>query len=167
MALFRDSAAGDPGERRQAAGWRAEHIGLQATLTLNGLLFIVAGLLRRRRLHSHPESEDVGRLHAKRLSNLSTPRIARARAAIVECRSSTAGIAKRVRLAEKASANLAQTATRAGQGPFGAGGLGTQGQDQVARLQSRGGAQMHRPRAMAEIAARFGPYSLNRCNDSR
>jgi MFS family permease len=38
------------------AGWLAEHIGLRATLTLNGLLIIAAGLLGRWRLHNHPEA---------------------------------------------------------------------------------------------------------------
>ena len=38
------------------AGSLAEHIGLRATLTLNGLLIIAAGLLGRWRLHNHPEA---------------------------------------------------------------------------------------------------------------
>jgi MFS family permease len=38
------------------AGWLAEHIGLRATLTLNGLLIMVAGFLGRWRLHNHPEA---------------------------------------------------------------------------------------------------------------
>jgi hypothetical protein len=36
------------------AGWLAEHIGLRATLRLNGMLIIAAGLLWR--LHDHPEA---------------------------------------------------------------------------------------------------------------
>jgi MFS family permease len=39
-----------------AAGWLAEHIGLRATLTLNGALIITAGLVGRWRLHNHPEA---------------------------------------------------------------------------------------------------------------
>jgi MFS family permease len=38
------------------AGSLAEHIGLRATLTLNGLLILAAGLLGRWRLHNHPEA---------------------------------------------------------------------------------------------------------------
>lgn len=38
------------------AGTLAEHIGLRAALTLNGLLIVAAGLLGRRRLHNHPEA---------------------------------------------------------------------------------------------------------------
>jgi MFS family permease len=37
-------------------GWFAELIGLTTTLTLNGLLIIVAGLLGRQRLQNHPEA---------------------------------------------------------------------------------------------------------------
>ena len=48
-----------PAPRRSAAcvtGWLADHIGLTATLTLNGLLIVAAGLLGRWRLHNHPEA---------------------------------------------------------------------------------------------------------------
>ncbi len=38
------------------SGWLAEHIGLTATLTLNGLLIVAAGLVGRWRLHNHPEA---------------------------------------------------------------------------------------------------------------
>ena len=38
------------------AGWLAEHIGLSATLTLNGALILTAGLVGRWRLHSHPKA---------------------------------------------------------------------------------------------------------------
>lgn len=38
------------------AGFLADRIGLTATLTLNGALIIVAGLIARRRLHNHPEA---------------------------------------------------------------------------------------------------------------
>ncbi len=38
------------------SGWLAEHIGLTATLTLNGLLIVAAGLIGRWRLHNHPEA---------------------------------------------------------------------------------------------------------------
>lgn len=38
------------------AGWLAEHIGLTATLTLNGLIIVAVGLLGRWRLHNHPEA---------------------------------------------------------------------------------------------------------------
>jgi MFS family permease len=38
------------------AGWLAERVGLGATLTLNGVVIIAAGLLGRWRLHSHPEA---------------------------------------------------------------------------------------------------------------
>ena len=38
------------------AGWLADRIGLAATLTLNGALILVAGLLGRWRLHNHPEA---------------------------------------------------------------------------------------------------------------
>jgi MFS family permease len=38
------------------AGWLAEHVGLAATLTLNGMAIIAAGLLGRWRLHNHPEA---------------------------------------------------------------------------------------------------------------
>jgi MFS family permease len=38
------------------AGSLAEHIGLRATLTLNGLLIAAAGLFGRWRLHNHPEA---------------------------------------------------------------------------------------------------------------
>jgi MFS family permease len=37
-------------------GWLADQIGLTATLTLNGLLIIAAGLAGRWRLHNHPEA---------------------------------------------------------------------------------------------------------------
>jgi MFS family permease len=39
-----------------AAGWLAEHIGLRATLTLNGALIVTAGLVGRWRLHNHPQA---------------------------------------------------------------------------------------------------------------
>ena len=38
------------------SGWLAEHIGLTATLTLNGLIIVAVGLLGRWRLHNHPEA---------------------------------------------------------------------------------------------------------------
>ncbi|HJU32028.1 MAG TPA: MFS transporter [Hyphomicrobiaceae bacterium] len=38
------------------AGWLAEHVGLTATLTLNGILIMAAGLVGRWRLHCHPEA---------------------------------------------------------------------------------------------------------------
>ena len=38
------------------AGWLADRIGLTATLTINGALILVAGLLGRWRLHNHPEA---------------------------------------------------------------------------------------------------------------
>ena len=38
------------------SGWMADRIGLTATLTLNGVLIVAAGLLGRRRLHNHPEA---------------------------------------------------------------------------------------------------------------
>jgi MFS family permease len=38
------------------AGWLAEHMGLRATLTLNGALIVTAGLVGRWRLHNHPEA---------------------------------------------------------------------------------------------------------------
>ena len=38
------------------AGWLAEHIGLTATLTLNGLIIVAVGLLGRWRLRNHPEA---------------------------------------------------------------------------------------------------------------
>jgi MFS family permease len=38
------------------SGWLAEHIGLAATLTLNGLIIVAVGLLGRWRLHNHPEA---------------------------------------------------------------------------------------------------------------
>ena len=38
------------------SGWMAEHIGLTATLTLNGAIIIAAGLVARWRLHNHPEA---------------------------------------------------------------------------------------------------------------
>jgi MFS family permease len=38
------------------SGWLAEHVGLTATLTLNGLLILAAGLVGRWRLHNHPEA---------------------------------------------------------------------------------------------------------------
>lgn len=38
------------------AGWLAEHIGLTATLTMNGLVIVAVGLLGRWRLHNHPEA---------------------------------------------------------------------------------------------------------------
>jgi MFS family permease len=37
-------------------GWLADHIGLTATLTLNGCLIVAAGLAGRWRLHTHPEA---------------------------------------------------------------------------------------------------------------
>ena len=37
-------------------GWLADQIGLTATLTLNGMLIVAAGLLGRWRLHNHPEA---------------------------------------------------------------------------------------------------------------
>ena len=38
------------------SGWLAQHIGLTATLTLNGLIIVAVGLLGRWRLHNHPEA---------------------------------------------------------------------------------------------------------------
>ena len=38
------------------AGWLAAHIGLTATVTLNGLIIIAVGLLGRWRLQNHPEA---------------------------------------------------------------------------------------------------------------
>jgi MFS family permease len=38
------------------SGWLAEHIGLTATLTLNGVIIVAVGLLGRWRLHNHPEA---------------------------------------------------------------------------------------------------------------
>jgi len=38
------------------AGWLADRLGLTATLTINGALILVAGLLGRWRLHNHPEA---------------------------------------------------------------------------------------------------------------
>ncbi len=37
-------------------GWLADQIGLTATLTLNGMLIVAAGLAGRWRLHNHPEA---------------------------------------------------------------------------------------------------------------
>jgi MFS family permease len=37
-------------------GWLADRIGLTATLTLNGVLIVAAGLVGRWRLHTHPEA---------------------------------------------------------------------------------------------------------------
>ncbi len=37
-------------------GWLGDQIGLTATLTLNGMLIVAAGLLGRWRLHNHPEA---------------------------------------------------------------------------------------------------------------
>jgi hypothetical protein len=37
-------------------GSLAERIGLTATLSLNGALIVVAGLIARRRLHNHPQA---------------------------------------------------------------------------------------------------------------
>ena len=38
------------------SGWMADRIGLTATLTLNGMLIVAAGLVGRWRLHNHPEA---------------------------------------------------------------------------------------------------------------
>ena len=45
-----------PRSAASLAGWLAEHIGLTATLAINGGLIALAGLLGRWRLHNHPEA---------------------------------------------------------------------------------------------------------------
>ncbi|MBO0765366.1 MAG: MFS transporter [Hyphomicrobiaceae bacterium] len=56
VGLYSMSFAGTAPIGNILAGSLAEHIGLAATLTLNGALIVAAGLFARRRLHNHPEA---------------------------------------------------------------------------------------------------------------
>lgn len=56
VGLYSMSFAGSAPVGGLLAGWLAEHIGLTATLAINGALIAAAGLLGRWRLHNHPEA---------------------------------------------------------------------------------------------------------------
>lgn len=56
IALYSMSFAGTAPIGGLLAGYLAEHIGLTATLTMNGSLIVAAGLFARWRLHNHPEA---------------------------------------------------------------------------------------------------------------
>jgi MFS family permease len=56
IAIYGMSFAGRAPLGGLVSGWLAEHTGLTTTLTLNGGLIVVAGLLGRWRLHHHPEA---------------------------------------------------------------------------------------------------------------
>jgi MFS family permease len=56
IGLYSMSFAGTAPIGNILAGSLAERIGLAATLTLNGLLIVAAGIFARRRLHNHPEA---------------------------------------------------------------------------------------------------------------
>jgi MFS family permease len=56
IGLYSMSFAGTAPIGGLIAGWLAEHIGLAATLTINGFIIVGAGLLARWRLHNHPEA---------------------------------------------------------------------------------------------------------------
>lgn len=56
IGLYSMSFAGTAPLGGLLAGYLAEHIGLAITLTINGALIIVAGLVGRWRLHNHPEA---------------------------------------------------------------------------------------------------------------
>jgi MFS family permease len=56
IGLYSMSFAGTAPIGNIVTGSLAERIGLAATLTLNGALIVVAGLLARWRLHNHPEA---------------------------------------------------------------------------------------------------------------
>jgi MFS family permease len=56
MGLYSMAFAGTAPVGNIVTGSLAERIGLAATLTLNGALIVVAGLLARWRLHNHPEA---------------------------------------------------------------------------------------------------------------
>lgn len=56
IALYSMSFAGTAPIGGLLAGTVAEHLGLTATLTMNGCLIVAAGLLARWRLHNHPEA---------------------------------------------------------------------------------------------------------------
>jgi MFS family permease len=56
IGLYSMSFAGTAPIGNILAGSLAERIGLAATLTLNAVLIIAAGMFARRRLHNHPEA---------------------------------------------------------------------------------------------------------------
>lgn len=56
VGLYSMSFAGTAPIGGLLSGWMAEHVGLAATLTLNGALIVAAGLVARWRLHNHPEA---------------------------------------------------------------------------------------------------------------
>jgi MFS family permease len=56
IGLYSMSFAGAAPVGGLVAGWLAEHIGLTATLAINGGIIALAGLLGRWRLHNHPEA---------------------------------------------------------------------------------------------------------------
>jgi MFS family permease len=56
VGLYSMSFAGTAPIGNIVTGLLAERIGLAATLSLNGALIVIAGLIARRRLHNHPEA---------------------------------------------------------------------------------------------------------------
>jgi MFS family permease len=56
IALYSMSFAGTAPIGGLLAGFLAERVGLEATLTVNGALIVAAGLFGRWRLHNHPEA---------------------------------------------------------------------------------------------------------------
>ncbi len=56
IGLYSMSFAGTAPLGGLLAGFLAEHIGLTATLTMNGIIIVIAGLVGRWRLHNHPEA---------------------------------------------------------------------------------------------------------------
>jgi MFS family permease len=56
VGLYSMSFAGTAPIGNIVTGLLAERIGLTTTLSLNGALIIIAGLIARRRLHNHPEA---------------------------------------------------------------------------------------------------------------
>ena len=56
IGLYSMSFAGTAPLGGLLAGFLAEHIGIAATLTMNGCIIVAAGLVGRWRLHNHPEA---------------------------------------------------------------------------------------------------------------
>lgn len=56
IGLYTMAFAGTAPLGNLLAGWLASHVGLTATLTINGLAILLAGIASRQRLHNHPEA---------------------------------------------------------------------------------------------------------------